>query len=250
MRHFTLLFGALAASCCVAPLLADNTSLQSILTNVNGSTQTDYTGYNTGSWDQTTGLGTLTYTFNPGPGSYFFDVFFDHQLSLPFFNEFGTVLGAPAAGQSYEIGDSFASNIYPDVAAGGALANTNTLGGQLSDFNNACVGAACNGDFAAALGFAFTLAAGQQEVITLSVSHTDPGSGLRLKDTHPIDAANPSALALYISGSAAACDITSPDCGSSGGGGDVPEPFSLVLLGTMVVVLMVAYRGRLAPSVK
>jgi hypothetical protein len=199
-------------------------------------------------------LGTLTFTFSPGPGTYFFDVFFDHQLNLPFFNEFGTVLGAPSAGQSYEIGDSFASNIYPDVLAGGALSNTNSLAGQASNFNNACVGANCNGDFAAALGFSFTLAAGEQEVITFSVSHTDPGSGLRLKDTHPVDAANPTALALYISGSAAACDLTDPTCGGGGGGGggggNVPEPFSLVLLGTTVVVLMVAYRGRLAPSVK
>jgi hypothetical protein len=38
MRHLTLLFGALAASCCVAPLLADTTSLQSILINANGTT--------------------------------------------------------------------------------------------------------------------------------------------------------------------------------------------------------------------
>jgi hypothetical protein len=257
MRHLTLLFGALAASCCVAPLLADTTSLQSILINANGTQYTNENsvpGVNTGSWNGTTGLGTLTFTFSPGPGTYFFDVFFDHQLNLPFFNEFGTVLGAPSAGQSYEIGDSFASNIYPDVLAGGALSNTNSLAGQASNFNNACVGANCNGDFAAALGFSFTLAAGEQEVITFSVSHTDPGSGLRLKDTHPVDAANPTALALYISGSAAACDLTDPTCGGGGGGGggggNVPEPFSLVLLGTTVVVLMVAYRGRLAPSVK
>jgi hypothetical protein len=84
------------------------------------------------------------------------------------------------------------------------------------------------------------------------VSHTDPGSGLRLKDTHPVDDANPTALALYISGSAAACNPTAPNCGGGGGGGggDVPEPFSVLLLGTMVAVLMVAFRGRFAPGVK
>ena len=250
MRHLTLLFGALVASCCVAPLLADTTSLQSILTNVNGAQSTDFTGYNTSGFDQTTGLGTLTYTYNPGPGTYFFDVFFDHQLNLPFFNEFGTVLGAPAAGQSYEIGDSFASSIYPDVQAGGALPNTNSLGGQNSNFLNNCVGAACNGDFAAAMGFAFTIAAGDQAVITLSVSHTDPGSGLRLQDTHPVDGANPSALALYISGSVSTCATTDPDCGGGGGNPVVPEPFSVLLLGTMIAVLMVAFRGRFAPGVK
>src|ERR1035438_10630755 len=91
MRHRTLLFGALVATCWVAPLLADTTSLQSILTNVNGAQSTTFAGYNTGGFNQTTGLGTLTYTFNPGPGSYFFDVFLDPSLNLPFFNEFGTV---------------------------------------------------------------------------------------------------------------------------------------------------------------
>jgi hypothetical protein len=253
MRHVTLLFGTLIASCCAAPLLADTTSLQSILINANGTQFTNENsvpGVNTGSWDGTTGIGTLTFTFNPGPGSYFFDVFFDHQLNLPFFNEFGTVLGAPSAGQSYEIGDSFASNVYPDVQAGGALPNTNSLPGQLSNFSGSCAGAACNGDFAAAMGFAFTLAAGEQEVITFSVSQTDSGSGLRLQDTHPVDDVNSTALALYISGSATSCDPTDPNCGGGGGGPTVPEPFSVVLLGTVIAVLMVVFRRRLAPAVR
>jgi len=242
MRRLTLLFGALAASCCVAPLPADTTSLQSILTNVNGSQTTDFTGYNTGAFNQTTGLGTLTYTYNPGPGVYFFDVFFDHELNVPFFNEFGTVNGAPAAGQSYEIGDSFASNIYADVQAGGTLANTNGLPGQAGNFLGSCVGANCNGDFAAAMGFAFTLGANQEEVITLSVSHTNPG-GFSLQDTHPVDAANLTALNLFINGSAA----TEPTNSNQGA---VPEPFSVVLLGTVIIVLMAAFRRRFAPGVK
>jgi hypothetical protein len=241
MRRLTLLFGALVASCCVAPLPADTISLQSILTNVNGATHSDFTGYNTGAFDQTTGLGTLTFTYSPGPGSYFFDVFLDHQLNLPFFNEFGTVNGAPAAGQSYEIGDSFASNIFPDVQAGGALANTNSLPGQAANFLGTCVGANCNGDFAAAMGFSFTLAAGEEEVITLSASHTNPG-GFTLQDTHPVDDANPTALNLFISGSAAAVPTNSVQ-------GAVPEPFSVVLLGTGLAV-MVAFRRRFAPGVK
>jgi hypothetical protein len=240
MRNFTFVLGLVAASCCADSLLADAPSLQSILTNVNGSVSTDYTGYNTGSFNTTTGVGTLTYTFNPGAGSYFFDVFFDHELGVPFYNEYGTVLGAPAAGQSYEIGDSYASNIYNDVLAGGILPNLNTLPGTLSDYSGSCIGANCNGDFAAALGFSFVLGAGEQEVITLSISMTDPGSGLRLEGTHPVDAANTSAVNLFISGSAVAQPInTNP----------VPEPFSLLLLGTLVAVLMVSFRRRLAPGV-
>jgi hypothetical protein len=226
MRHLALPFGALLVSCCAAQLLADTTSLQSILTNANGTQTTDFTGYNTGGFDTTTGIGTLTFTYNPGPGVYSFDVFLDHSLNLPFFNEFGTVLGAPAAGQTYEIGDSFASNIYNDVGAGGPLSNTNSLPGQVSNFSNNCVGATCNGDFAAALGFSFALGANEEELITLSVSHTDPLSGLRLEDTHPIDAANPTALNLFISGTATVQSTTSA----------VPEPGSLVFLCTACAI--------------
>ncbi len=238
MQRFTIVLGLVAASCCVSPLLADTTSLQSILINANGTlyaNENSVPGVNVGAWNATTGIGTLTFTYNPGPGTYFFDVFFDHQLNLPFFNEYGTVNGALAAGQSYEIGDSFLSNIYPEVAAGGALANTNTLAGTASNYNNNCVGANCNGDFAAAMGFAFTLAADEQEVITFSISHTNPG-GFSLQDTHPVDAANTSALQLFISGNA----MTVP----TNGGGNVPEPFSVVLLGTVASIFIFSLRRR------
>jgi hypothetical protein len=238
MIRSTVVLGLLLTIASVSPMLADTTSLQSILTNVNGVQTTNFTGYNTGGFNQTTGIGTLTFVVN-GAGPSFFDVFFDHQLSLPFFNEFGAVLGGAAAGQTYEIGDSFASNIYPDVQAGGALANTNTLAGQTSNFNNACVGAACNGDFAAALGFSFTIAAGQQELITLNVSHTDPGSGLRLEDTHPVDPAN-SAQFLFISGSA----VSQPIGVVSG----VPEPASTAFLVVVLAILLVALRRRFSTN--
>src|SRR5467141_1239799 len=209
-----LSFVALGAGAPIAH--ADSTSLQSVLFNVSGATQSDFTGVNVGGFNTTTGLGTLTYTYNPGPGTYFFDAFFDHQLNLPFFNEYGTVnnVGSLAANQSYEIGDSFASNIYFDVLAGGALPNTNTLPGTLSNYHNNCTGATCNGDFAAAMGFAFTLVAGQQELITLSVSHTDPG-GFTLQNTPPVDGANQTPLVLFINGSA----VTEPI-----GTTKVPEP--------------------------
>lgn len=236
MTRSTVAVGLLFALGSISPILADTTSLQSILTNANGTQTTDFTGYNTGGFNTTTGIGTLTYTYNPGPGSYFFDVFLDPSLNLPFFNEFGTVNGAPAAGQSYEIGDSFASNIYADVQAGGALADTNTLPGAADNFNNACSGAKCNGDFAGALGFSFTLSPGEQEVITLNVSHTQPRE-FSLQDTHPVDPANPTELNLYISG-----DAVSEPIGTS----PVPEPTTTGFLGIGLAILLVAFRRRLS----
>jgi PEP-CTERM motif len=228
----------------VSTVLAGTVSIQSILTNANGAQTTDYTGYNTGAWDATTGLGTLTYVFAGAPGSYYFDVFFDHQLSdLVFFNEYGSVLGSPATDQTWEIGDSFASNIYPNVQAGGALSNTNSLPGTNSNFDTSCdvlSDPTCNGDFAAAMGFAFVLGAGQGELITLNVSLTDPGSGLRLVGTHPQDDANPSAQSIYISGSAVAC-IIGENCEAAPA---VPEPASVVLLGSGLAILLAVSRRR------
>ena len=164
-------------------------------------------------------------------------MFFDHQLNLPFFNEYGSVLGAPVAGQSWEIGDSFTSTIYPDVLLGGALPDTNTLAGNISNFGNSCVGADCNGDLAAAMGFSFILGAGEAAFLTFNVSETDSGAGLRLQGTHPVDPANPTALRLFISGS---LRIGPPDQHP------VPEPSSLYLLAVSSAPLVWKLRRRLS----
>ena len=59
---FLLLMVASVSTTLAGVLLAPDP----FLTNVNGATQPDLTGYNTAGFDTTTGLGTLTYTFNPG----------------------------------------------------------------------------------------------------------------------------------------------------------------------------------------
>jgi len=235
----SLLGICMAVGSLVPAVFADTTSLQSILTNVNGTTSTDFTGYDTSGFNTTTGIGTLKFTFNPGaPGSYDFDVFLDHQIGIPFFNEFGIVNGAPAAGQSYEIGDSFNSNIYNDVLGGGALPNTNTLAGTASNFNTGCVDPDCNGDLAMAMGFSFVLGTDEQELITLVVSHT-PQAGFSLEGVHPVDPANDSQSFVFFTGSAVSQPVGTPPP-------TVPEPGSLMLLGTATVVAFGALRRRMA----
>jgi len=248
MRRVISALAFAASLCVVQPAFATTVSFQSILVNANGTqynNENNVPGVNTAGWNSTTGEGTLSFLFNPGaPGAYFFDVFFDHQLSQPFFNEFGTVNGAPAAGTTYEIGDSFASNIYPDVQAGGALPNTNTLPGTTSNFNNNCIGLACNGDFAAALGFQFVLGAGQAGLITFSIGEVNPG-GFSLQGTHPQDLANgggsngSSAVTnLFITGNVAIVPADQPPP-------SVPEPTSLLLLGTASGPLLWKLRRRI-----
>ncbi len=231
---------AMAISPLVPAAFADAPSLQSVLFNVNGSQYIDYSvpGINTGGWDASTGLGTLTLVFDPGaPGTYFFDVFFDHGVAVPFFNEYGFVNGAPGAGQTYEIGDSFASNIYPDVQAGGDLPNTNNLPGTSSNFNLSCSDPTCNGDAALAMGFGFTLGTDEEALITLQTSLTNPG-GFNLEQIHPVDDANRVESLLFLNGNV----VIQP----SGPPPTVPEPGSWVLLGTACAIALGTLRRRLS----
>lgn len=222
---------------CQPAAKADST-LTSVLFNVNGTTQTNFAGFNTGGFNQTTGNGTLTFTFNPGAaGSYNFTSFFDLYLTPAFYNEFGSSTGVPAAGQSWEIGDSFASSIYTDAIAG-VLTNTNMLPGHADNFLlNCTAGATCNGDAALAMGFDFTLTAGQEAIITLTLSTTQPGSGFYLTQTHPIDPGTNSILNLYFTGSEVAQSAVV----------GAPEPSSLLLLGLALAALCLAM-GRKSVS--
>ena len=246
------------ASAGLMPLRADSILYDSLI-NVNSAlTEGSFSvsGLNSSGFNTATGQGTLIFTFAPGSvGSYFFDLWLDVDLSAPNFNEYGAVSGKPAAGQSWEIGDPSAYynsglppgglgpgvDIVDDTALNG-LSNTNGLPGNTDNFLGNCVGSTCNGDASLAMGFAFTLAANQEEVITLNLSEIVPTSGFYLQQIHPVDGcdqngqncANPTQLNLYFTGSAATEPI----------GSQTPEPGTWLLVSTAVLALLLFRRGK------
>lgn len=234
-----LLLPALFLAITSSAALADPI-LQQAHINVDGKTQDTLAGFVNGL--NANGLGTVTFT-DTRVGTDFLDAIFDYELSSPFFNEYGTTMNGAAAGETWSIDDWYDNSSSPtpgsgaqtntndawdQVDAGGALLNNNLLPGQSSNFLQNCSttadaqaggsGANCNGDVAGALGFSYTVASGQEAIVTIVASTTAPSSGFALKLVHPADAANAGESDLYLSGSAA---VTS-----------VPEPGTLLLLGS------------------
>jgi hypothetical protein len=216
--------------------------LEDWIFNVNGTSTegaTSISGLNTGAFNFTTGEGTLTFSYSPGvAGSYFFDAWFDNELNAPFFNEYAATSGTPVAGQSWEIGDAQlyynysgplpapANTDVGDDTIGNTLSNTNGLPGNATNYNDNCLGSNCNGDVSMAMGFAFTLTAGETETVTLNLSETAPTSGFYLQQIHPVDGNTPSQLNLYFSGSAVSSTGPPPP--------PTPEPGTWLLVSSVV----------------
>lgn len=244
MKRVALAVVGLALAACFAPraALADIT-LQESLFNVNGTQYYDtfsVPGLNVGGFNQSSGLGTLVLTFNPGPGTYSVDAYFDLELGVPFFNENASVWGSPVAGQSWQIDDPTYGTIFANTQ-NNTLDNTNHVPGTVDNFLGGCASvyapscANSNDDVSWAMGFAFTLGAGQEEVITLNMLQTAPDGGFYLQQTHPIDPNNADAVNAYFSGSAVTQPVTS----------GVPEPGTWVLLTSgLLLLLLVGLRSK------
>ena len=174
--------------------------------------------------DVGTGLGTFTLMVT-GAGSHYAAAFLDHDIDFGnngSFNEFGGSLGAPAAGQSWELGDPYNSTIYTDFS-GSALSNSSLL-----------TGGGINGgdDVSMALGWSFLLAAGDTATIGWTVSETAPAGGFYLVQTDP-----DSQESIYFS-SILRIDNGQGGGGGGGGGGNMPDGGStLVLLGAGLAAL-------------
>lgn len=152
-----------------------------------------------------------------GAGAHSFTAFWDYELDETvngFSNEYATVVGAPAAGLSWEVDEPgfVFGDIYGNIQTG-LLDNTNAVGIGAPD------------DVSVALGWNFNLAAGETALISLLVSTVAPVSGFYIGHFDPGTGSQ-----LFYS---TALRIT-------GGPVQVPEPGTLVL----TVLGIAAFAGR------
>jgi len=209
-----------------------------------------------------TGLGTVTVTFNPGPGGpYNVNLWLFEQLSEqgsdtsgPGYNEYGVVSGAsPGPGETYQIDvPDYDSGGDPNTSAEGNII-ANTLSSSLDGKNDVpgttdAVGCSpspnCNDFTSLALGFNFNLGANEEELISFSVSTSRPASGFYLEQIHPADDPNGSGdnpeIDYYFTGTATTQSTSTPPPPS------IPEPGSIFLLAPVAVLLFLVFRSRSA----
>lgn len=235
MRRLTVLVFITYLWAGAAGRAAASPVLQEVAVNVDGAVYNSLASVpslSTAGFDAATGLGTLVLTFTPGvAGSYGVAAFFNHDLDTPFFDEFGAAVGAPAAGQAWQIdepgyGADFnrTGTIYSNLLSL-SFDDTNYIPGASSNEFNDCgangggaIDATCNNDVSLGLGYLFALTADEQAVITWTVSDTAPTSGFFLQQLAPRDPAQSIFLTSAVS-------ITSTE----GPPPSVPEPGTLML---------------------
>jgi hypothetical protein len=221
MRTLPLFLAAAALAVVPAsPARAASLDLFESVVNVDGTIADSFfgdplpAGVSMAGFDTMTGLGTVSVTVNTA-GDHFVGLWVDHEIDQfinTFSNENGATTNMPAMGQTWEIdepGFSFGdiwNNIYlSDNVGGSALDNSNGVPAGMED------------DVSMALGWDYTLAAGQTAAIDFLVSETMPASGFYLTQTDP-----DSNYSIYFSST---LDIRTP------GAGVIPEPTTWVLYG-------------------
>ncbi|MBI4849843.1 MAG: PEP-CTERM sorting domain-containing protein [Nitrospirae bacterium] len=168
------------------------------------------------------GLGTLTWSTSTA-ASHSIIAFFDHEIDEElntFYNEYGDTTGTPAAGQSWEIDEP--GYVFGDIY-------NNVLAGSLDNFNG--VPSSLPDDVSMALGWDFSLLSGETAAIEFILSDTAPLSGFYLAHIDPNSQA-----AIYFSSN---LDIR------GGGPTPVPEPGTLILLGSGMAGLLFFGKKRL-----
>ena len=174
-------------------------------------------------------------TVSFGAGLQTIGVFMNYDIdfkSFGSFGDYGTVVGAPPAGFSYEMDNEFTSSIFSDFAAG-ALTDANNVGF-----------AACNAlyppqycDVSWALQDTFVAASPGS--ITFTVSTAKPAAGFYLEQTSGLSCqasggVGPTCANLYLS------------VGGAAPPPPIPEPSTWLLLSTVIGFLFLARKKLLA----
>lgn len=146
-------------------------------------------GANGAGFDTSTGLGSVQVTL-AGVGVHYVGMFADHEIDEAvntFFNETGSAVGAPSAGQSWEIDEPGFVNgdIYDHLTAG---TFDNAIG--LSIYGNTTF----PDDVSMALAHRFALGAGESAALTFTLGLVPPPGGFYLVQSDP-----DSATSLYFS---------------------------------------------------
>jgi hypothetical protein len=131
-------------------------------------------GWAGGTFDVSTGLGTLSVAW--ASGSHSLSLYVDHeidQLINTWFNEFGTATGSPVAGQSWEIDEP--GYAMPPIYKGDIY--DNFLAGTLDNSNGVPQNSPTNNDVAMALGWNVTLAPWQSATAYFTLSESAPTTG-------------------------------------------------------------------------
>jgi len=149
-------------------------------------------------FDAVTGLGAIGVTMTGAGGAHSFDAFFDHEIDEAintFFNETGAANGTALAGQSWEIDE-------PGAADGDIFLNF-----ENSALDNG-IGTSVFGDtvfpddVSMAMGWDFSLVAGETALIELVLSEMAPASGFFLSHSDPASNAT-----IYLSSSLTAIPV-------------------------------------------